>query len=765
MRKFNLVALASILFFDAVAASLCSGSSMATCLDTGFGVRTISGGEVVGIRYSSSWESSSSTAVAHVIMNDEVLHEGDSGVLEWQPTRNGTYELTHVVKVDGVPVGETLATTMVVSGIVPQDPVIIPASGTIIDGSLTISMTCQSEGATIRYTVDGSEPTESSSAYRRFRVSQKTTVKAKSFYEDGAGSETVAAEFALGRCPDPVVVSTGGATFRGDNLVSIEWDCADGVLRYTTDGSDVTPESPVYEAPFAISESTIVKAKAFGVDYFDSAMVTANLIREQTIGDILGAPDQNFTTCGAREWIFEGPASMRSGAIADGEESVLSTVVRGYGMFSFEWKTSCESDEEYHEWDHVELRVDGTVVKVLDGVTDWMRVSITVEGPGDHVVDWVYLKDEMEKDGEDCAWIRAFSWDRQETQSTAVPIPFAWIDGYFPGASDYEAVAKGMSANGRETVEECYVAGLNPTDAASELVAKIDLVDNEVRISWMPNLNTGAVTRIYTVYGRTNLEDGDWEPVQPWHRFFKVVVALPTGADGEETAVSGEGFAPQSGGVQLWEGGPYWAECNVGATKPEEYGYYFWWGDTVGYTRSGGTWGSYFSQYSGVTWVSSADTSMGNSPFSSSSCPTYKKSASQLRSAGYIDGMGNLVAKYDAATAHLGAPWRMPTSAEIDALISNCTTTWTTRNGVYGQLVTGKGAFSTKSIFLPAAGRGYDSNLTNLGSYGGYWSSAPHPDYSYRAWQLRFYSDSFDRANFADRDTGQSVRPLRGFVK
>ena len=42
------------------------------------------------------------------------------------------------------------------------------------------------------------------------------------------------------------------------------------------------------------------------------------------------------------------------------------------------------------------------------------------------------------------------------------------------------------------------------------------------------------------------------------------------------------------GGVQLWENGPYWAECNAGATRPEEYGYYFWWGDTVGYTRSGG---------------------------------------------------------------------------------------------------------------------------------------------------------------------------------
>ena len=39
------------------------------------------------------------------------------------------------------------------------------------------------------------------------------------------------------------------------------------------------------------------------------------------------------------------------------------------------------------------------------------------------------------------------------------------------------------------------------------------------------------------------------------------------------------------GGVQLWENGPYWAECNVGASSLEDDGYYFWWGDTVGYTR------------------------------------------------------------------------------------------------------------------------------------------------------------------------------------
>ena len=97
------------------------------------------------------------------------------------------------------------------------------------------------------------------------------------------------------------------------------------------------------------------------------------------------------------------------------------------------------------------------------------------------------------------------------------------------------------------------------------------------------------------------------------------------------------------GGVQLWEGGPYWAECNVGALKPTDFGYYFWWGDTVGYKRENDA------------WVSS-DGSTSNFSFSSSTTLTYDKSNSTLESEGWIDSAGNLAAAHDAATAHLGAP-------------------------------------------------------------------------------------------------------------
>ena len=103
----------------------------------------------------------------------------------------------------------------------------------------------------------------------------------------------------------------------------------------------------------------------------------------------------------------------------------------------------------------------------------------------------------------------------------------------------------------------------------------------------------------------------------------------------------------------------------------------------------------------------------------------------------------------------------MPTSAEIDALLSNCTTTWITRNGVNGRLVTGKGAYADKSIFLPATGYGDSSDLLNT-SYG-CWSSTPYD--SGKAWRLFLSSVSigsfgFGRSN-GNRYEGRTVRPVR----
>lgn len=217
---------------------------------------------------------------------------------------------------------------------------------------------------------------------------------------------------------------------------------------------------------------------------------------------------------------------------------------------------------------------------------------------------------------------------------------------------------------------------------------------------------------------------------------------------------------PELSGVQLWENGPYFAECNIGASKPEEYGYYFWWGDTVGYKRNAGD----------DRWVSVMDgkTSITFSGYVPPSDMLYGKDAEAL--AAFVDANGNLMSDYDAATAYLGVPWRMMTKAELEKLVdtSYCTWTWVTSyNGksVCGYVVKGaKDPYKSNEVFFPAAGDGDGSYLSSPGSRGYYWSCTPDSDSSNFAWGLDFYSSKF-RVVQCYRFSGFVVRPVREFAK
>ena len=208
--------------------------------------------------------------------------------------------------------------------------------------------------------------------------------------------------------------------------------------------------------------------------------------------------------------------------------------------------------------------------------------------------------------------------------------------------------------------------------------------------------------------------------------------------------------------VQLWEGGPYWATTNIGAEKPEDYGYYFWWGDTVGYKRENDK------------WVAS-DGSNSNFEFGiGASNETYFKSVSLLQSKGWTvkkDSINVFTPEHDAAQAHWGGDWRMPTYQEFMDLNSKCDWAWGSMNGVNGYVVRGKGEYASNSIFLPCTGHGYSSSLYGAGLYGRYWTSVPNSDYSYYSWYLNFSSSYHGTDNNRYRYLGQPVRPVQGFTK
>ena len=179
----------------------------------------------------------------------------------------------------------------------PNNLVLTPSDGTVFEGSVTIAMSSSVAGAMIRYTLDGSDPTIDSPVYKKFKISERTTVKAVAFYEDGSQSDVVTCEYAPGRCADPIVSPVDGTVFkRSGQIVTIDKNGEEGVLRYTIDGTEPTAGSPVYEGPFTVDDSTVVKAKVFSDRYFDSAVVTVNLTREwETVATPVITAVEEFT--------------------------------------------------------------------------------------------------------------------------------------------------------------------------------------------------------------------------------------------------------------------------------------------------------------------------------------------------------------------------------------------------------------------------------------------------------------------------------------
>ncbi len=174
--------------------------------------------------------------------------------------------------------------------------------------------------------------------------------------------------------------------------------------------------------------------------------------------------------------------------------------------------------------------------------------------------------------------------------------------------------------------------------------------------------------------------------------------------------------------------GTKWACCNVGASTPEGYGNYYAWGETQ--PKSVYNWDTYQYGYY-----------------------NYDGDYSHLVNIG-SDIAGT---QYDAATANWGSPWRMPSWTQIKELLNNCTSVWTTQNGVNGRKFTGPNG---GTIFLPHAGYRWNGGL---GYYGGnYWSSTLLERGPEVAYYLYFDTGNAEWDYYGgNREYGRSVRPVR----
>ena len=171
--------------------------------------------------------------------------------------------------------------------------------------------------------------------------------------------------------------------------------------------------------------------------------------------------------------------------------------------------------------------------------------------------------------------------------------------------------------------------------------------------------------------------------------------------------------------------GTLWADRNIGATEPEEYGDFYAWGETE--PKKEYTWNTYkWDVY----------------------CTKYNKKDGKT----VLDPEDDVVYLKTKGKAHI------PTEEQIKELIDNTTSKYKTINGIVGRLY--KSNINDNTIFLPFAGNCDVSSITGIKHFSRYWSSSLYsPNHQMAYYLYAIYDNSVIFVK--DRYVGLSVRGVK----
>ena len=216
--------------------------------------------------------------------------------------------------------------------------------------------------------------------------------------------------------------------------------------------------------------------------------------------------------------------------------------------------------------------------------------------------------------------------------------------------------------------------------------------------------------------------------------------------------------------------GTLWATMNIGATTESEEGDYFAWADVVGTTNDSRTftWQTYpyltTSTGSDLDWVYISKYQVADKEYGAA---WYDADRTFVG-----DGLTELAAVDDAASAWWGKAWQTPSAAQLAELVTECTWAAATVEGKNGMRVTGP---SGASIFLPLTGYVDGGLRYNRDVAASYWSrevkSTSHVadgvlrgPATYQAWVLTFTGESpttVKATSLSNRYLGRTVRAVR----
>jgi hypothetical protein len=186
-----------------------------------------------------------------------------------------------------------------------------------------------------------------------------------------------------------------------------------------------------------------------------------------SLAESLDMLDFPFTTDGEAFWeghpvvTHDGFDAARSGTVGDDQSTSMQTILTGPGMLSFWWKVSSETNA-----DVLVFSVNDFPEAFISGETDWEQRFISLSA-GEQYLEWTYLKNSMNREGNDRAWV-----DQLTFLADGAPVPA-------------------------------------PRQASSAASPGIAVNANTVRLTW-----NASVRATYRVEYKENLADKEWTALE-----------------------------------------------------------------------------------------------------------------------------------------------------------------------------------------------------------------------------------------------------------
>ncbi len=278
-------------------------------------------------------------------------------------------------------------------------PVFSPAAGTYTSAQ-SVKITSTTSGATIRYTTDGSTPSETKGTlYSGTAVSigATTTLKAIAYKSGFIDSAVTSGQYTINL---PVtaapVFSPAAGTYQSTQTVKITSTTSGATIRYTTDGSTPTStHGTVYSGPVKISATTTLKAIAYKTGCLDSAVAAAAFVIQAAQTLNLEAESLAFAASGATTLVVTDACASGGKWVelmADGTGDSISFTLHAVPAELYQLKLGWKADRDRGV---LSLKVDGTTVgSTVDQYCPSSSFQTTLFGSvylsaGDHVVQLV----------------------------------------------------------------------------------------------------------------------------------------------------------------------------------------------------------------------------------------------------------------------------------------------------------------------------------------------------------------------------------------